>query len=76
MTPSTQLIHEQVMNLPATDRREVLLLTLENSGEEFACEILHALESARRAEELISGGVTPLTRQEAFARARQAIPFM
>jgi len=61
------------MSLPAAERREVLLETLESSGGEFAGDILNALESVRRADELASGSVRPLSREQVFSRARRSI---
>ncbi len=73
MIATIEKTRDQLMSLPAADRREVLLETLESSGGEFAGDILHALESVHRANELSSGSVKPLTREQAFSRARIAV---
>jgi inhibitor of KinA sporulation pathway (predicted exonuclease) len=62
-----------MMSLPDEDRREALLATLESSGRDFSGDIFHALESARRADELVQGVVQPISREEAFSKARRAV---
>ena len=73
MTATIEQARDQMMRLPDEERREALLATLESSGGEFCGDILHVLESARRAEELAAGTVKALNREQAFAPARQAI---
>jgi len=73
MTAALDQVRNQMMSLPADDRREVLLATLESSGEEFSGDFLDAMESARRADERASGSVKSLTREEVFASARRAL---
>ena len=73
MTATIEQARAQMMSLPDNDRREALLATLESSGENFSGDIFHALESARRADELTAGTVSALTREQAFSKAREAV---
>jgi len=73
MTATIEQARDQMMSLPDAERFEALLATLERSGQGFCGDVFHALESARRADELASRTVVPLDREQAFAPARRAI---
>jgi putative addiction module component (TIGR02574 family) len=70
MSMTREALRAEVLNLPPEDRQWLIDLLVESLDEEFEIEPARLEELERRGEDLASGRISGIPREELFPRVR------